>query len=657
MQQLPLEGDLLPRVVQAIGQSPLFGQLPPDVLAQVAGRAQLFTVDVGDVIMEKGEPSDSFYVVLAGEIGVNTRLESGDLIELARLNPPDSVGEMGLLTGAPRSATVVAAGRALLLKFEQQAFQVMYERIPGFGFGISRALAGRLATSSRQIPMPALDDESQLDPEVFSLLPIDFINRHRAVPIKQVGNSLILGFVDDASTKVLAMARELLPGMELRPQRITASLFETAMSGVAGVSGWTSDPLRDHTPGTSSHEGHGPPKTSPRLDALLRRLVAEGGSDLHISGGQKPRWRIDGEMMAIGDTNPLGPEEVYELLEPVMEDRSKKHFADDNDADFAYAIPGVARFRVNLFRDKGGASSVMRVIPAKVLTFEQLNLPPICQRLSELPKGLVLVTGPTGSGKSTTLAAMIDFINKSRSDHIITLEDPIEFVHQSLKCLINQREIGPHTKSFHRALKSALREDPDIVLVGEMRDLETVSLALETANTGHLVFGTLHTATAISTIDRIIDLFPSDQQNQVRSVLADTLKGVVAQTLCRKIGGGRCAALETLVVSFAVANLIREGKVHQIASAMTTGKALGNMMLNEALANLVIDGRVDYQEALSNAVDKVDLARRCNKPPPGEERPQRQQEGDMQQPQRGPRPEGQGADLPRRPTIATNRGG
>ncbi len=653
MQQLPLEGDLLPRVVQALGQSPLFAQLTPEVLGQVSQRATLFTVDVGDVIMEQGSASDSFYVVLAGEIAVYVRnsdnqSNAGDLVELARLSPPESVGEMGLLTGAPRSATVVAAGRALLLKFEQQAFQVMYERIPGFGFGISKALAGRLATSTRQIPMPALDDEAQLDPEVFSLLPLDFISRHRALPVKQVGNTLLLGFVDDASSKVLQMARELLPGMDLRPQRITGALFERAMSRVAGVTGWSADPLRE----TTSSSTMPPARSSPRLDALLRRLVAEGGSDLHISGGQKPRWRIDGEMLEIGDTHPLGPDEVYALLEPVMEDRSKQHFADDNDADFAYAIAGVARFRVNLFRDKGGASSVMRVIPAKVLTFEQLNLPPVCQRLSELPKGLVLVTGPTGSGKSTTLAAMIDFINKSRTDHIITLEDPIEFVHQSLKCLINQREIGPHTKSFHRALKSALREDPDIVLVGEMRDLETVSLALETANTGHLVFGTLHTATAISTIDRIIDLFPSDQQNQVRSVLADTLKGVVAQTLCRKIGGGRCAALETLVVSYAVANLIREGKTHQIASAMTTGKAQGNLMLNEALAGLVNEGRVDYHEAHANAVDKADLAKRCNRPPPGEER-QRSTNDQMMQ---GGMTPGSGSDA-RRPLNTQQRGG
>jgi twitching motility protein PilT len=617
MQQLPLDGDLLPRVVAALGQSPLFAQLLPDVLAQVAQRALLFSAEAGDVIVEQGSASDSFFVVLAGEMSVNANVD-GELVELVRLMPPDSIGEMGLLLGQPRTATVITAARSLLLRFDRDAFQVMYERIPGFGLGLSRALATRLQSASRQIPMPALDDAAQLDPEVMSLLPLEFINRHRALPVRQSGNTVLLGFVDDASPRVLQMAREHLPGMELRPQRITAALFERALSMFAGVPGWSAGPAGLDSSSSAGIAGTG--TSSPRLDVLLRRLVAEGGSDLHISGSQRPRWRIDGEMLEMTDTNVLGPNEVYELLLPIMQDRSKQQFDDDNDADFAYAIAGLARFRVNLFRDKGGVGAVMRVIPAKVLTFEQLNLPPVCQRLCELPKGLVLVTGPTGSGKSTTLAAMIDWINKHRSDHIITLEDPIEFVHQSLSCMINQREVGPHTKTFSRALRAALREDPDIVLVGEMRDLETVSLALETANTGHLVFGTLHTSTAISTIDRIIDLFPSEQQSQVRAVAADTLKGVVAQTLLKKLGGGRIAALETLVVSFAIANLVREGKTHQIGSAMSTSKAMGNVLLNDALAQLVAEGKVDYTEALAHALDKPDLARRCGKPAPVDDR-------------------------------------
>ncbi|OGQ26465.1 MAG: hypothetical protein A2138_03505 [Deltaproteobacteria bacterium RBG_16_71_12] len=371
------------------------------------------------------------------------------------------------------------------------------------------------------------------------------------------------------------------------------------------------DPFRDEQPAATA------PAAAPRLDALLRRVVSEGASDLHLSGGQKPRWRLDGEIHELADAAVLGEHEVFELLRPVMDERALDAFERDHDVDFAYALGAVARFRVNLFRDKGGAGAVLRQIPAKILTFEQLNLPPVAQLLCEQAKGLVLVTGPTGSGKSTTLAAMIDGINKARRAHIITLEDPIEFVHTSQRSLVNQREVGAHTRSFARALKAALREDPDIVLVGEMRDLETMQLALETANTGHLVFGTLHTATAISTVDRIVDVFPAGQQEQVRSVLADTIKGVLAQALCRKVGGGRVAAIESLVVSYAVANLIREGKTHQLASAMSTSKAQGNVLLNDALAQLVNGGVVEYEEALSKAVDKADLARRCSKPAPG----------------------------------------
>jgi twitching motility protein PilT len=312
-----------------------------------------------------------------------------------------------------------------------------------------------------------------------------------------------------------------------------------------------------------------------------------------------PRWRIDGEIREIASAPVLGEDSVLTMLGDAMPERNRREFDATNDTDFAHEIQGLSRFRVNVFRDAGGVGAVFRQIPATILTFDQLGLPEVVARFCAEPKGLVLVTGPTGSGKSTTLAAMVDAINRKRAEHIITLEDPIEFVHPSRKALVNQREVGPHTDSFARALRAALREDPDIVLVGEMRDLETIALALETANTGHLVFGTLHTATAITTVDRIVGLFPADQQNQIRSVLADVLKGVISQTLLRRAGGGRVAALEVLVVNQAVANLVREGKTHQIASQMQTSKALGNQMLNDALASLCGRARWSTRKPIS----------------------------------------------------------
>ena len=288
-------------------------------------------------------------------------------------------------------------------------------------------------------------------------------------------------------------------------------------------------------------------------------------------------------------------------------DRNRPEVLECGDTDFAYQIDGLCRFRCNLFKDRKGMGGVFRVIPSKILTVDDLNLSEHIRELCFLTKGLVLVTGPTGSGKSTTLCAMVDHINSSRKDHIITIEDPIEFVHPNRSCLINQREVHMHTAGFKPALRAALREDPDVVLVGEMRDLETVAIAIETAETGHLVFGTLHTSSAVSTVDRIIDQFPADQQAQIRIMLAESLKGVIAQVLCKKIGGGRVAALEVLMVNAAVSNLIREGKTFQIASIMQTGKARGNVLLNAALLELVKKKLVEPEEAYLKAIDKRGL--------------------------------------------------
>jgi twitching motility protein PilT len=301
------------------------------------------------------------------------------------------------------------------------------------------------------------------------------------------------------------------------------------------------------------------------------------------------------------------------MLEKAIPPGRRDEFLTTSDSDFAHEIAGISRFRVNLFRDRGGNGAVLRRIPTAIVALEQLGMPPIVASFCTVPKGLVLVTGPTGSGKSTTLAAMVDKINASRRSHVLTLEDPVEFVHESKSSFVNQREVGSHTTSFSRALRAALREDPDVVLVGEMRDLETVSMALEIANTGHLVLATLHTSTAISTIDRIVSMFPADQQNRVQATLADVLRGVVSQNLLRRKGGGRVAAVEVLVNNHAVANLIREAKTQMLTSAMQTGKTAGNQLLNESLARLVTEGKVEYEEAQSKAVDKTDLARRLNR--------------------------------------------
>jgi twitching motility protein PilT len=320
--------------------------------------------------------------------------------------------------------------------------------------------------------------------------------------------------------------------------------------------------------------------------------------------------RLHGDMMELADQPAVSPERMKKLIHGIMPPHNAAQYDETHDTDFAHEIPGLARFRVNVFMDRFGLGGVFRQIPMEIVTAEKLGLSKEILELCFLSKGLVLVTGPTGSGKSTTLCALVDFINRNRKDHIITIEDPIEFVHPKKNCLINQREVHVHTKSFSNALRAALREDPDIVLVGEMRDPETIMLALETANTGHLVFGTLHTNNAVSAVDRVIDNFPADQQSQVRSVMSDVLKGVVAQTLVKKKGGGRLAALEVLVVTVAVANLIRESKTVQLPGIMQTSKALGMSLLNDELTRMIETHKVEMDDALAAAADKEDLVRR-----------------------------------------------
>ena len=343
------------------------------------------------------------------------------------------------------------------------------------------------------------------------------------------------------------------------------------------------------------------------MEALFHRMIDRDASDLHLRCGEPPILRSSGEMCRVDGQPPLREPELEAMLSAIMPERNRREFGECNDTDFAYDLAGKARFRANVLRDRTGIAAVFRKIPATVVSVEEMRISPEVQKLCYLTKGLVLVTGPTGSGKSTTLCALVDLVNRMRQDHVITIEDPIEFVHPNKRCIITQRQVGVHTSSFKSALRAALREDPDIILVGELRDLETVAIAIETAETGHLVFGTLHTTTAAGTVDRLIDQFPADRQSQVRVMLAESLKGVISQTLCRKVGGGRVAAREVLLSTPAVSNLIREGRTFQIPSTMQTSRKIGMVTLNDALVELVVAGQIEATEAYVKSVDKTGL--------------------------------------------------
>ncbi len=352
-----------------------------------------------------------------------------------------------------------------------------------------------------------------------------------------------------------------------------------------------------------------------KIDAFFKLMNDQGASDLHLVSGQPPALRLRGDIERI-KYKVLDDDELKSMLYEIAPEDKVKVFEETGDVDFGYEIPGLARYRANFFMQKNGCAAVFREIPSTILTVKDLGLPPVISKLANLPRGLVLVTGPTGSGKSTTLAAIIDEANRTRKDHILTIEDPVEFVHVSQGCIVNHREVGTHTKTFTAALRGALREDPDIILVGEMRDLETISLAIEAASTGHLVFGTLHTSSAAKTVDRVIEVFPASEQAQIRSTLADGIRAVIAQTLFKRIDvKGRIAALEILIATPAVRNLVRENKTYQINSMIQTGRKYGMQLLDDAIMELLERGRISPDEAYMKANEKARFRPFLKNPP------------------------------------------
>ncbi|OQX21568.1 MAG: type IV pili twitching motility protein PilT [Desulfobacteraceae bacterium IS3] len=351
-----------------------------------------------------------------------------------------------------------------------------------------------------------------------------------------------------------------------------------------------------------------------KIDAFFKLMHEQGASDLHLISGQPPALRLRGDLERV-KYKVLESDELKAMLYEIAPENKVKVFEETGDVDFGYEIPGLARYRANFFMQKWGCAAVFRQIPSDILTADQLGLPPVLRKLAMLPRGLALVTGPTGSGKSTTMAAIIDLANKQRKDHILTVEDPIEFVHKSQGCIVNHREIGTHTKSFTAALKGALREDPDIILVGEMRDLETIRLAVEAASTGHLVFGTLHTSSAPKTVDRIIEVFPEGEQAQIRSTLADGIRAVICQNLFKKIPKGRCCAQEIMIAIPAIKNLIRENKTFQIGSAMQTGKKFGMQLLDDHIEDMLSKGTIYADEAYQKANEKSRFVPYLKEPP------------------------------------------
>ncbi|MGB1110803.1 MAG: PilT/PilU family type 4a pilus ATPase, partial [Gammaproteobacteria bacterium] len=578
--------------LKLMSRLPFFKALSAENIEKVFDIAECVRLVPDEYMVRQGEKSDSFFVMLEGRLKVYSEREGGGSVLLGNLDQPSTVGEIGLILGKPRTASVKASVESTALRFRADHFFSLFNKVPNFARGIMQSIANRLDEVSEQIPLPTpSEDEGAPDVSLARLLPAAFMERHRIIPVRMKDNQLVLGCVDQPTSSILHTVFQMLPGREVLPVRVSRHFFDQFMQAYSGLG------IDDGMPEQASEPKAALAET---LEMLMQRMVAEGASDLHLAARCRPRWRLNGELQVLRDAPQFSQDEIYQLVEPILEDRHKEQFDLYGDTDFVYQASSGTRFRFNMYRDREGVCAAIRQLPANIPTAEALALPEHFVRLSLRKQGLILVTGPTGSGKSTTLGALIDHINANRAVHILTLEDPIEFVHINDQAMVSQREVARDTANYGRGLRAGLRQDPDVILVGELRDLETVSLALEAANSGHLVLATMHTNSAPATIDRIISMFPAEQQENIRETLSSVLVGVLSQALAKKRHGGRVGVFEILITTPAVQNLIREHKVYQIADLMQTGgKDSGQLLQRSALIRLVKGGVIEIGEALS----------------------------------------------------------
>ncbi len=618
MKKFEIDNELKALSCKKLGLAGMFVFLGEKKLSELVDLAgEVLTFEDGEKVLSAGSSPDFFFVIVKGEISVVLD-DRNDGMEIVRLIRGQLVGEMAMIQSEPHSYSCFARGQLAVIPFSAQIFHEQILAIPGVYIPLIPSISRRILESSAY---PALiagrNKVPAIDCSLLKLFPEGFLKKHRILPVKNVAGYLLIAHCEPLDREQLEAIDQVLPeDFDIRPVYFDSEFFAALLKKNLEGAGTCS------TPEEQPVEEVAGPENICFIDGVLRRLVNERGSDLYLSAGQVPRWRIDGEIVEVPGTRKSGPEEVLEMLRPLARNEVLDAFIESCDEDFAYSTCEGFRFRVNLLRDHNGISAVFRYIPGEISSLEALGLPEILTSFCTQPKGLVLVTGPTGSGKSTTMSAMIDWVNRHRKCHILTIEDPIEFVHGSLKALVNQREVGVHTRSFAKALRAGLRENPDVVMVGEIRDNETMAMALETSNTGHLVFATMHTATAASTIDRVVDNFPAESQNQIRMFLADNLLGVVCQTLCRRVTRGCVPAFEIMIVDPAMANLIRTGKSYMLPNAMQTAQAKGNRLLNDDLCQLVKTGVIAREEAMNKTRDRAELERKLsqNSPPQPEKK-------------------------------------